>query len=101
MAKAAGTRVVLDIDYRPVLWGLTSPGMGEQRFVPSGEVSAHLFAHGDVLIEASEAQPATLQLYTKTPTGCDPQEPREVTRPWVYLDEISVDDFVFWTEAVE
>lgn len=41
-AKAAGTRVVLDIDYRPVLWGLTSPGMGEQRFVPSGEVSTHL-----------------------------------------------------------
>ena len=42
LAKAAGTRVVLDIDYRPVLWGLTSPGMGEQRFVPSGEVSTHL-----------------------------------------------------------
>ncbi|MEP6825269.1 MAG: 5-dehydro-2-deoxygluconokinase [Ramlibacter sp.] len=42
MARERGTRVVLDIDYRPVLWGLTSPGMGEQRFVPSGEVSAHL-----------------------------------------------------------
>jgi 5-dehydro-2-deoxygluconokinase len=42
LAKAAGTRVVLDIDYRPVLWGLTSPGMGEQRFVPSDQVSAHL-----------------------------------------------------------
>jgi 5-dehydro-2-deoxygluconokinase len=42
MAREAGTRVVLDIDYRPVLWGLTSPGMGEQRFVPSGQVSAHL-----------------------------------------------------------
>ena len=42
LARQAGTRVVLDIDYRPVLWGLTSPGMGEQRFVPSGEVSAHL-----------------------------------------------------------
>jgi 5-dehydro-2-deoxygluconokinase len=41
-ARQAGTRVVLDIDYRPVLWGLTSPGMGEQRFVPSSEVSAHL-----------------------------------------------------------
>jgi 5-dehydro-2-deoxygluconokinase len=41
-AKAQGTRVVLDIDYRPVLWGLTSPGMGEQRFVPSDQVSAHL-----------------------------------------------------------
>ena len=42
LAKAAGTRVALDIDYRPVLWGLTSPGLGEQRFVPSAEVSAHL-----------------------------------------------------------
>ncbi len=42
LAQAAGTRVVLDIDYRPVLWGLTSPGLGEQRFVPSAEVSAHL-----------------------------------------------------------
>ena len=42
MAKAGGTRVILDIDYRPVLWGLTAPGMGEQRFVPSDQVSAHI-----------------------------------------------------------
>ena len=42
LARDSGTRVVLDIDYRPVLWGLTSPGMGEQRFVPSDQVSAHL-----------------------------------------------------------
>src|SRR4051812_2417919 len=41
-ASDAGTRIVLDIDYRPVLWGLTSPGLGEERFVPSGRVSAHL-----------------------------------------------------------
>ena len=41
-ARAAGTRVVLDIDYRPVLWGLTSPGLGEQRFVASEAVTAHL-----------------------------------------------------------
>lgn len=41
-AKAAGTKVVLDIDYRPVLWGLTSPGAGENRFVASANVSAHL-----------------------------------------------------------
>jgi 5-dehydro-2-deoxygluconokinase len=41
-ARAAGTRVVLDIDYRPVLWGLTGPGLGEQRFVASDRVSAHL-----------------------------------------------------------
>ena len=41
-AHNARTRVALDIDYRPVLWGLTSPGLGEHRYVQSGEVSAHL-----------------------------------------------------------
>lgn len=42
LAREHGTRVVLDIDYRPVLWGLTGLGLGEQRFVASGEVSQHL-----------------------------------------------------------
>jgi 5-dehydro-2-deoxygluconokinase len=42
VARASGTRVVLDIDYRPVLWGLTSPGLGEERYVKSDQVSAHL-----------------------------------------------------------
>ena len=41
-AREAGTRVVLDIDYRPVLWGLTSPGLGEQRYVKSQGVSGLL-----------------------------------------------------------
>ncbi len=41
-ARTGGARVVLDIDYRPVLWGLTAPGLGEQRFVASDSVSAHL-----------------------------------------------------------
>jgi 5-dehydro-2-deoxygluconokinase len=41
-ARAADTRVVLDIDYRPVLWGLTGHGAGEARFVESARVSAHL-----------------------------------------------------------
>jgi 5-dehydro-2-deoxygluconokinase len=41
-ARSAGTKVVLDIDYRPVLWGLTGRGLGEQRFVASATVSAHL-----------------------------------------------------------
>lgn len=41
-AKAAGTKVVLDIDYRPVLWGLTGLGEGENRFVSSCGVTAHL-----------------------------------------------------------
>jgi 5-dehydro-2-deoxygluconokinase len=40
--KAAGGRVVFDIDYRPVLWGLAPPEMGENRFVASPEVTARL-----------------------------------------------------------
>jgi 5-dehydro-2-deoxygluconokinase len=43
-AREAGTRVVLDIDYRPVLWGLTSPGLGERRYVASDAVSRQLQA---------------------------------------------------------
>ena len=35
-------KLVFDIDYRPVLWGLTSPGMGEQRFVASRHVTQKL-----------------------------------------------------------
>lgn len=42
MARKHGTKVILDIDYRPVLWGLTAPGLGEQRFVANDQVSAHL-----------------------------------------------------------
>jgi 5-dehydro-2-deoxygluconokinase len=34
-AKKQGTQVVLDIDYRPVLWNLISAGDGEERFVES------------------------------------------------------------------
>jgi 5-dehydro-2-deoxygluconokinase len=41
-ARSAGTRIVLDIDYRPVLWGLTGHGRGAERFVPSPEASAYL-----------------------------------------------------------
>jgi 5-dehydro-2-deoxygluconokinase len=41
-ARAAGTRVVLDIDYRPVLWGLTGKSRGDVRFIASESVSAHL-----------------------------------------------------------
>jgi 5-dehydro-2-deoxygluconokinase len=57
LARQQGTRIALDIDYRPVLWGLTSPGMGEQRFVPSDQVSAHLqtvFPECDLLVGTEE-----------------------------------------------
>lgn len=33
LIKDAGGRVVLDVDYRPVLWGLAPRDMGENRFV--------------------------------------------------------------------
>lgn len=42
LAKKAGRRVIFDIDYRPVLWGLTSKDMGENRFVSSSEVTSRL-----------------------------------------------------------
>ena len=41
-ARAHGTVTVLDIDYRPVLWGLTSRGAGENRFVANAEVTRQL-----------------------------------------------------------
>ncbi|WP_395455210.1 5-dehydro-2-deoxygluconokinase [Azospirillum melinis] len=42
LAHQNGTRVVFDIDYRPVLWKLTGHGLGEERFVADGGVTALL-----------------------------------------------------------
>jgi len=42
IAKAAGRKVVFDIDYRPVLWGLEARDMGENRFVADGGVTERL-----------------------------------------------------------
>ncbi|MBW8812575.1 MAG: 5-dehydro-2-deoxygluconokinase [Caulobacterales bacterium] len=39
LARAAGGKVVFDVDYRPVLWGLTSRDMGEDRFVAHDAVT--------------------------------------------------------------
>ena len=41
-AREAGTAVVLDIDYRPVLWGLTGHEAGEERFVANEKVTQGL-----------------------------------------------------------
>jgi 5-dehydro-2-deoxygluconokinase len=41
-ARRNHVRTVLDIDYRPVLWGLTGKADGETRFVASEGVTAHL-----------------------------------------------------------
>lgn len=43
-AKHAGTKVILDIDYRPVLWGLTLPEAGENRFIANAKVTRQLQA---------------------------------------------------------
>jgi 5-dehydro-2-deoxygluconokinase len=40
--KAAGGRVAFDIDYRPVLWGLTGKDAGENRFVENQDVTRKL-----------------------------------------------------------
>ena len=42
LAKQHNTKVVLDIDYRPNLWGLAGHGDGESRFIADGKVSEHL-----------------------------------------------------------
>lgn len=41
-AREHGVKRVLDIDYRPVLWGLTDPGDGDIRFIADDQVTTHL-----------------------------------------------------------
>jgi 5-dehydro-2-deoxygluconokinase len=41
-AKKHGRRIAFDIDYRPNLWGLAGHGAGEERYIKSDQVSAHL-----------------------------------------------------------
>jgi 5-dehydro-2-deoxygluconokinase len=42
IAREAGMRTALDIDYRPNLWGVAGHGDGESRFVESAAVTAKL-----------------------------------------------------------
>jgi 5-dehydro-2-deoxygluconokinase len=42
LVREHGGRVVFDVDYRPVLWGLTGRDMGENRFVADAAVTARL-----------------------------------------------------------
>lgn len=41
-AQESRTTAILDVDYRPVLWGLAGHGEGDGRFVASAEVTARL-----------------------------------------------------------
>jgi len=50
-------RTAIDIDYRPVLWGLTGRGDGETRFVANDRVTEHLqgvLEHFDLVIGTEE-----------------------------------------------
>lgn len=57
LANKHGLRRILDIDYRPVLWGLTTPGDGETRFIASATVSTQLqevLRHFDLIVGTEE-----------------------------------------------
>lgn len=57
LAKKHGLRRALDIDYRPVLWGLTSLGDGETRFISSEKVTKELqevLHHFDLIVGTEE-----------------------------------------------
>ncbi len=56
-ARSTGTKIALDIDYRPVLWGLAGHEQGAERFVASDNVSNHLLsiaAQCDVIVGTEE-----------------------------------------------
>jgi 5-dehydro-2-deoxygluconokinase len=42
IARALGRKIVLDVDYRPNLWGLAGHGAGEDRYIRSEDVSVRL-----------------------------------------------------------
>lgn len=56
-ARARRAKVVFDIDYRPVLWGLTGHGAGEERFVESEQTTVRLqsiLSHCDLVVGTEE-----------------------------------------------
>ncbi|MEH2511076.1 5-dehydro-2-deoxygluconokinase [Nitrobacteraceae bacterium AZCC 1564] len=57
LAKNAGTKVVFDIDYRPLFWGLVAQAAGESRYVTSETAtiaSQEVLPHCDLIIGTEE-----------------------------------------------
>jgi len=57
IAKESGAKVVFDIDYRPNLWGLAGHDAGDNRYIASEKVSAHLktvLADCDLIVGTEE-----------------------------------------------
>ncbi|KWT74902.1 5-dehydro-2-deoxygluconokinase [Variovorax sp. WDL1] len=56
-AKARGTKVIFDIDYRPVFWGLVSRDGGESRYVDSSratEATRRFMSRFDLVVGTEE-----------------------------------------------
>jgi 5-dehydro-2-deoxygluconokinase len=45
IARQANRKIILDVDYRPNLWGIGGHGAGESRYARSGRVTAALSPH--------------------------------------------------------
>jgi 5-dehydro-2-deoxygluconokinase len=57
IAKKAGRKIIIDIDYRPNLWGLAGHAAGEERYIKSDKVTQHLqsiLADCDLIIGTEE-----------------------------------------------
>ena len=57
IAKESGAKIVFDIDYRPNLWGLAGHDAGDNRYIASEKVSAHLktvLADCDLIVGTEE-----------------------------------------------
>jgi 5-dehydro-2-deoxygluconokinase len=57
IAKAAGRKIIIDIDYRPNLWGLAGHAAGEERYIKSDKVTAHIqtiLADCDLIVGTEE-----------------------------------------------
>ena len=56
-AKAGGTRVIFDIDYRPLFWRLVSKDAGDSRYVSSELATAatqNVLPHADLIVGTEE-----------------------------------------------
>ncbi|HTW28458.1 MAG TPA: 5-dehydro-2-deoxygluconokinase [Acetobacteraceae bacterium] len=57
IARERGARVIIDVDYRPNLWGLAGHDAGESRYIRSDAVTAHLtpiLAECDLIVGTEE-----------------------------------------------
>ncbi len=56
-AKMHNRKIIIDIDYRPNLWGLAGHGAGEERYIKSDKVTAHIqtvLADCDLIVGTEE-----------------------------------------------